>query len=145
MTFDARSGDTWRRVALLGTLATGAGIRLWQYGANPSLWLDEAALARNIVERSPRELLLPLDHGQVAPIGFLLLQKLMTALLGGSEPALRLLPLACGLASLLLFTALARKTLEGRAVVYAVLVFATAQPFVYFSSQAKQYGVDVAA
>ena len=35
--------------------------------------------------------------------------------------------------------------MTGGAVTYAVLLFALAQPFVYFSSQAKQYAADVAA
>lgn len=122
----------------------GAGLRVWQYGSNSSLWLDEAALSRNILERSARELLDPLSYGQVAPIGFLLVQKLVVALFGPSEYALRAFALACGLISLPLFARCATAFLQRGAALFAVLLFALGQPFIYFSSQAKQYAPDVA-
>ena len=68
------------------------------YLSNNSLWLDEAALARNVIDRAPLELLGPLDYAQVAPPGFLLTEKFVVLLLGHSEWALRLFPLTCGYA-----------------------------------------------
>lgn len=143
MTFGSPDADRTQKVAILVTLLIGAGIRLWQYTANASLWLDEAALSRNIIERSPRDLLDPLSYGQVAPIGFLYAQKTAVALFGSSEYALRLIPFSCGLASLPLFVVCASRILRGWAVVFATLLFALGQPFIYFSSQAKQYAPDV--
>ena len=64
------------RYAALVVVAVGIALRLWQYLADASLWVDEAALARNIVDRSPAGLLAPLDYGQAAPWGFLLIEKL---------------------------------------------------------------------
>ena len=55
--------------------ALGAALRLWQYGAGASLWADEANMALNIVERPLGRLLGPLDYRQVAPPGWLLLQR----------------------------------------------------------------------
>ena len=49
---------------------------------------DEAFIALNIRGRSFVELLAPLDLNQVAPLGFLLLEKLAVRLLGGSLVAL---------------------------------------------------------
>ena len=86
MTFSAFTEDTaLPKIALGALLLTGALLRLWQYGSNSSLWLDEAALARNIIDRSPSELLNPLVYGQVAPIGFLLIQKTMISVAGASD------------------------------------------------------------
>jgi len=58
--------------ALVGA---GAALRLWQYLANASLGVDEAALARNITARPLSALFTRLDFGQVAPPGFLLVEK----------------------------------------------------------------------
>jgi hypothetical protein len=132
-------------VAAVLLAAAGAALRLWQYLANSSLWIDEAALARNIIDRAPTSLLQPLDYAQVAPPAFLLTEKAITTLLGGSEWALRLFPLVCGLFAIWLFWRLAGMTLTGWAVPYAVGLFSLGTPLVYFSSQVKQYSTDVAA
>lgn len=132
--------------ALAALLAiAGAILRVWQYASNNSLWLDEAALARNILHRSPLDLLRPLDYAQVAPPGFLLAEKAAASVLGGGELSLRLLPLLCGLAAIALFMRIASRILTGWAVPYAVGLFALATPLVYFSSQVKQYSSDVLA
>ncbi len=55
-------------IALFGVI-----IAFIQYVSNKSLWLDEAMLALNIINRDYSELLLPLDSIQVAPILFLLI------------------------------------------------------------------------
>ena len=120
-------------------------LRLWQYLANSSLWIDELALTRNIIDRPAAGLLAPLDYAQVAPLGFLFVEKGITTALGNSEYALRAFPLVCGLASLLLFWGVARRILSGWAVPFAVGLFSLGIPFIYFSSQVKQYSSDVAA
>lgn len=129
-------------VVLVGT---GVALRLWQYFANASLWLDEAALARNIIDRPALALFQPLDYAQVAPPGFLLAEKLMVTMFGGSEWSLRLFPLLCGLAAIALFWRIAIWTLTGWEVTYAVGLFALATPLVYFSSHVKQYSSDISA
>ena len=125
--------------------AAGAILRLWQYLSNTSLWLDEAALARNIVDRSPQNLFEPLDYAQVAPPGFLLVEKAMVALFGNSEWALRLFPLLCGVLAIAVVWQIARWTLTGWGIAYAVGLLALATPLVYFSSHVKQYSSDVLA
>ena len=42
------------------------GLSSYQFLNNRSLWLDEASLAKSIVNRNYFELLFPLDYGQVA-------------------------------------------------------------------------------
>ena len=120
-------------------------LRLWQYLANSSLWIDEAALARNIIDRPAMALLAGLEDAQVAPPAFLLVEKAVVAVAGGSEFALRFFPLSCGLLALVLFARLAKDLLERWAVPFAVGLFALGTPLVYFPSQVKQYSTDTAA
>src|ERR1700760_495586 len=77
-------------------VALGAALRLLQLLPNRSLWIDEAALALNLIHRSAQQLAGHLAHGQMAPIGFLWLEKASMALFGDREPSLRLLPFASG-------------------------------------------------
>ena len=83
----------WSSILSAAILIAGLLLRLLHYLNNRSLWLDEAKLARNILDRGPIELLTPLEYNQGAPILFLLLVDATTALLGSSELALRLVPL----------------------------------------------------
>jgi Dolichyl-phosphate-mannose-protein mannosyltransferase len=124
-------------------IVVGALLRLTQYLSNRSLWLDEANLALNIVNRSFLQLLKPLDNNQGAPIGFLMLERSAVQLFGPGEYALRLFPFLCGLISLLLFHRLARQSVTPRAVPIALGLFATSAPLIYYSSEVKQYSGDV--
>ncbi|MBK8875589.1 MAG: hypothetical protein IPN13_17395 [Bacteroidetes bacterium] len=58
-----------------GFIVVGVGLSILNFMNFRSLWLDEAMLALNIVNKSAMELLQPLDYNQVAPIGFLLIEK----------------------------------------------------------------------
>lgn len=132
-------------VALAAALLLGAAIRVWQYALNPSLWMDEALLALNLVGRDFGQLLQPLDHGQAAPVGFLLLQRAALVAFGNSEYALRLIPLLCGLAALPLFWLVARRSLRGPGLLAAALLFALSPVVIFHTVEAKQYSGDVFA
>jgi hypothetical protein len=125
-------------------IAVGTFLRLLQYRIDRSLWLDESFLALNIVHRSFSELLKPLDYTQVAPVGFLLIEKLNVQMLGNNEYVLRLFPLSAGIFSLVLFYALAKQTLKRKAVIVAITLFALSGHLIYYSSEVKQYSSDVA-
>jgi hypothetical protein len=131
--------------AAIGLIVIGVVLRVWQYLSNPSLWIDEAALARNIIDRPVRALFGPLDYAQVAPPGFLLIQKAAVLSLGSSEYVLRLFPLLCGIAALLAFARLAHHLLDDWAAPFAAGMFALGAPFVFFASQVKQYSSDILA
>jgi hypothetical protein len=135
-----RSG--WLVVALV---IAGAVIRVVRYAADRSLWGDEGALALNIVQRGPLDLLEPLDYRQGGPTGFLLTEKTVTYLLGERELALRLFPLLCGIAVLVLFALLARRLLQPEAAALAVALAAFSETLVYYSQEVKQYETDVLA
>src|ERR1700686_4446208 len=110
----------------------GALLRLTQFLSNRSLWLDEAKLALNIVNRSFVQLFKPLDYGQGAPIGFLMLERSALHLFGSGEYALRLFPFLSGMISLLLFYQLAKQSVPSAAPI-AMGLFATSAPLIYYS------------
>lgn len=129
---------------LWALVAVGAVLRIVQFAAHRSLWGDEGALALNIIGKSAGDLVGALAFQQGAPTGFLLVEKGVTSVLGDGELSLRLVPLVCGLASLLLFLVIARRTLRPWGAVIALAIFAVSDPLVYYSSEVKQYEVDVA-
>jgi peptidoglycan/xylan/chitin deacetylase (PgdA/CDA1 family) len=133
------------RAVVAGAVVAGLVFRLAQYLANRSLWFDESQLALNILDRSLWGLGHTLELNQAAPIGFLWLEKLASDVFGSSEYALRLLPLLCGLASVVLFAAIARRMLEPPASALATVLFACAAGPIYYASEVKQYSGDLAA
>jgi len=139
----ARRALDWPRLVLVLSLGLGIVIRLRQYVVVRSLWLDEAMLARNIINRSAVELLRPLDYLQGAPIGYLMLTRLAVVLGGPSELMLRAVPLFSGIAALLLFTLVARRLLSPWPAALAVTILSLAPLLIYYSTETKQYSLDV--
>lgn len=127
-----------------GIAGFGITLRIAQYLHNRSLWVDEAMLVLNLIERSFVGLLTPLDYNQGAPLGFLMVEKLIVAALGSSEYALRLFPLLCGIVSVLLFVAVAKHFVGTKALLLAAGLFAFSYKLIFYSSEVKQYSSDVA-
>ena len=132
------------KVLLWLIICFGMGIRLAGYLTGRSLWLDEARLALNIVNRSFLQLLQPLDYKQGAPVGFLLIEKVMVLTFGNNEYSLRLIPFLAGIVSLLIFYNIATHYLKTRTMPIALGLFAISMPLIYYSSEVKQYSSDVA-
>jgi hypothetical protein len=129
-------------VALL--LVAGVLLSLFQFLYNRSLWFDEAMLALNIINKNAFELLKPLDYDQVAPILFLLIEKLFSIILPNTEYGLRLFPLLCFWASLYFFYKIVKMQLNNiYAVIMALSLFVSNFMFIYYSGEVKQYMVDV--
>jgi hypothetical protein len=124
-------------------IGVGTLLRVAQYSCGRSLWNDEAQLALNILQRSFRGLFEPLRYHQGAPVGFLLLEKLATVLVGKSEIALRAVPFVAGVVALLVFYDVAKMYLSPAAVPIALALFSLSRSLVYYSSEAKQYSTDV--
>jgi len=124
----------------------GVALRVWAYVGNPSLWLDEILLSRNILGLTSRELATqPLQLDQVAPRGFLVVEKAAVEAFGRNELALRLFPVLCAVAAVFLFRRLAQRSLDGLAAPFALALFAIGVPFINYGAQVKQYSVDVTA
>jgi hypothetical protein len=115
----------------------GVALRLLEYFARRSLWIDEATVALSVGSRSPTELLTS-GHR----FSFLWIEWVATRLGGMNELALRVLPLAAGLALLPAFGRLASRLLEARVVWFAVALAALSPALVYYANEAKPYGID---
>ena len=89
------------------TMGLGAALRLGAYLQCRIPSMDENSLTSNIVGRSAQELFGELGFGQLAPPGFLTIERLEYLLLGRSWWSLRLIPLLFGLATLPLMWAVA--------------------------------------
>jgi uncharacterized membrane protein len=134
----------WERAAAFLLIVFGVLLRVRQYLTGRSLWADEAMLALNIVNRSFAGMFQPLDYDQGAPIGFLLVEKIFNSILGKNELALRLFPLLIGLISLWLFYLLLKRITSGAGLLTALALFAFNPRLIYYSSEVKQYILDVA-
>lgn len=123
----------------------GTIVRFRQYLSGRSLWLDEASLGLNIVERSFIGLSRPLDYDQGAPIGFLLIEKICLIWFRGifdQDLILRLFPLISGMVSLGLMFLVEKQIFHDKKLPVGTLIFAFSMLFVYYSSELKQYSSD---
>src|SRR5262249_9775368 len=87
-------------IILAALILIGGGMRLATLLSDRCLWIDEAMLALNLVNRAPLDLLKPLDYNQGAPVGFLLAVKAAISLFGIAEWSLRLVPFAAAVLGL---------------------------------------------
>ncbi len=129
---------------ILAILLVGVGLRTAAFASERSLWIDEAMVALNVVDRSPTRLLEPLDRNQGAPVGFLLATKASVALSGPTERALRLPAFLASLAGLAAFGLAAHRLLPLPAARLALALFAVSPHLVSYGAECKQYSGDAA-
>jgi hypothetical protein len=134
--------DRWNRIVWM-LVGLGVGLRLMRYLLAFPLWGDECMVATNFLTRGYADLLRPLDHCQVAPPLFLVLELTAVKLLGFSEWSLRLVPLLSGIVALLVFKHLAGRLLRGPAYALAVGLMAVAFYPMRHSAEVKPYASDL--
>jgi hypothetical protein len=125
-------------------LGLGVFLRVWGYLANRPYWMDEGSLLSNLRGTAVLDFSSPLHGDQLAPIGFLVVERILVGLLGESGYATRLLVLVCGIASLFLFRRLAFRWLPFSSALIALILFAFSDDLVYYSSELKPYSSDLA-
>lgn len=130
------------RVAAFVVIGIGALLRISNWLGNRSLWFDEVAHALNVASRSFAELLRPLDFDQTAPFLFSWAQRAMTQLFGVNEYALRLVPLLCGIALLVLLWWFVQRTFGLETALVATIGATFSLRLLQYSTEAKAYGVD---
>lgn len=134
------------KILSVAVLAAGFLFRLRQYLFNRSLWLDEAMLANNLVEKPWRSLLFEvLESQQAAPPGFLLASKAVIKVLGPGDLWLRLVPFLSAILLLAAAFFVARRVFAGPLGRLTFLGLVSFSPvLIYYSSEFKQYAPDAA-
>lgn len=127
-----------------GAIAGGVLVRLARWSNGGSLNSDELWIAINLQRRSFVGLRGALDYDQLAPLGWLWLEKFILTF-GRSEAVLRFPALVVGCAVMGLTAVLARRLLPAPLAVAAVVLVAGGPVLIYQSSQVKQYAFETAA
>ena len=134
----------YEKIGIRLILGLGVLLRIVIFLQNHSIQLDEANLARNIIEKPFGDFFQSLDYQQYAPPLFLVIEKANTLLFGPSEYALRLFPLLVGMGSLFLFYQLAKKlSIGGISMLFVLFVFSFSEYYWHYANEAKQYSSDV--
>jgi len=119
---------------------------LIQFSQNKGQWLDEILLSRNIINLDYRDLLKPLNDNQVAPILYLLIQKTVISIFGETDLAFRVFPLACTfISAFFLYQVCLNLSFRKYASLACASLFLLHPQIIYYSSEAKQYPIDVFA
>jgi hypothetical protein len=137
--------ECWLEWATWAFVGLGVLLRIARYLMDYPLWWDEAFVAVNFIRRDYSDLLRPLDYGQVCPILFLWCELALVKLLGYSEWSLRLFPLVCAVASVLLFRHAAGRVVRGVPLLLAVAIFATSFHPILHAADVKPYASDLLA
>jgi hypothetical protein len=101
-------------------------------------------IALNLRRRGLAELRGPLDYDQLAPLGWLWLEKAVQ-LVGEGDRLLRVPSLVAGCATVAVTAVLARQLLTAPLALAATMLVAGAPTLIYQSSQVKQYAFETAA
>jgi hypothetical protein len=109
-----------------------------------SLWLDEARLALSIINKPVNDLFKPLEMNQVAPIGFLLVEKFFSYLGGNTDWALRIFPMLSFFISIFLIYRLSVLIFQEKFyALFATAFYSLSYFIIFYSSEVKQYMSDV--
>jgi hypothetical protein len=130
---------------LLEWLVIGCGLilRFQQYLYNRPLWHDEALLVLNLIQKDFNQLFHQLNYFQVAPLGFLLLVKVLVNLFGNTEYVFRFIPFIASIVSIFIFYQIIKLILQPEVRIYALSLFCFSSVLIYYSSECKQYSMDV--
>lgn len=135
---DVLKSLTWLAVAV------GLLLRVLEYADNRQLYMDEGFILENFTDSPIWDLHTVLKHDQLAPPGFLVIERIMVRLPLPVVPTARFLPFVAALATMFYFPKVARRYLDPRAVPLATALFALGDYSIYYASEIKQYSVEVA-
>jgi hypothetical protein len=124
-------------------LIVGVVLRVAAYLWNRSYWMDEGSLLGNIEGKAIFDFSSYLLGDQLAPPGFLIIERTLVHVLGSSGYVTRFVPLVCGIGSLWLFRSLALRWFSGATALVGLILFAFSDDLVYYSSEVKQYSSDL--
>ena len=134
----------WRAALLPFSLVLLAmALRTAEYAHNKAIWLDEAYVALNVLDRDYAGLLKPMEWGQAAPLAFLFAERFAVEHAGPSEYALRLVPYLASLAGAVLFWWLLRRWVSPHVAPIALALFALSPALTRYAAEVKPYSTDV--
>ena len=140
----ASNSSNLLRVLVVATIGLGLTLRLWQFSANSSLWLDELAVVRNIIHLPLKRLLFsPLEYDQMTPVGFLIVGRLLSSLIADQDWVFRVIPLVSSTLTLPLIYLIGRRTIGQLPATVATALVALSPAMIHFSALSKQYASDV--
>ena len=120
----------------------GISLRLLRLGLNFPLWGDEAFVALNFFDSDFTSLTKPLRHYQIAPLGFLWLEKAVVSLCGTSEFTLRITPYLAGVFALLVSFKSAQNITPPKTALLALAIIAVSYYPIRHSCEVKPYAFD---
>jgi len=154
--FIRRPAFEW--AVLLIIVGCGLLLRVGFYSIGRPVWLDESALALNVVEKSVSQGFLSLDASnrvsaaapaddsasgdaasQACPIGYFILLKASQAILGQGPGPLRLVALLASALFLLLAMFWVRREFEFKIGAVTLLLLAFSAPLIEYATEIKQY------
>ena len=130
------------KAATFAVLAAAILLRLWNFAAARSLWTDEAMVAINIIHLPARALFGQLYFNQLAPLGWLLLEKAALLVSSNFDYSLRFLALIGGIGSVVLFWRFMRAIADPWETLAGVSLFGLTSALIAYSAMVKPYILD---
>jgi hypothetical protein len=138
----AASDRRWTTVIPRIIAAARGALIVYQWAVARPLWLDEEMIAINIRDRGFASLAGKLWLDQSAPIGWLVVERLMLLIFGSGERSLRALPMLLGLATIATALWIGRRWLGALATSLLVVTCAVGQWISYAFVELKHYSAD---
>ncbi len=126
----------------LAVLLAATVLRVVIWLQQRSIFIDEANLVRNWLEKSYPDLWGHLEYEQYCPPVFSCLSKLIINSLGVSELSVRLLPLVSGIAMIWVFYLISKRFFSPLILLFSVAFVGFGFLFLRYSTECKQYATD---
>ena len=134
-----------RGLSLLSALVffIGISLRLYYYLMDRSLHIDPSLLANALIATPIGHILEPFENGQMAPLGFLVISKLLGMFFDYRELALTILPLCFGILTLPVIYLLGLELFDKKHAIIFLALTAFSSAAVQYSTIFKQYSGDL--
>jgi hypothetical protein len=123
-------------------VAVVASCVLLRWVSGQSMWLDEEMIALNLRDRGFADLAGALWLGQTAPLGWLVLQRVMLVTFGTGELALRFVPVLFGIGTLLTAVWIGRRWMTPIGATILALLCGGGYWLMYYAVELKQFSAD---
>lgn len=139
-----RTGDKWHPYVLTVVILAGLAsyVRVWL--SDRGFWNDELCIAINLRDLDFGQLTGPLKCRQVAPPGWLFVEKGILQVVGPSERALYTVTMIAAVATLLLTAVAARRAVGRWGCVLATLLVVLSPMLTTYAGELKQYTTEAA-